>query len=216
MKKTIALVITLALVGAFALNATMAYLTGETGEVKNAFVIGDINIELTEDGWGPEFKGKIIPGEEIPKEPIVTVVEGSEKCYLYMYLKNQLAVKTTDTTKPWEYVTPNIDLNQWEKVPSVEIVDSTTGAKKELYRYKVGTGESVGIIDAANKLEKVTFFTNVKVPDISFTKASMQELANHYKKTPPTITVQAFAYQSEHVDEKDATIAAINWFKNIT
>lgn len=204
MKKMIALVVTLTLVGAFALNATMAYLTGETTPVENVFVIGDINITLAEEQWtkqGADFKGKIIPGETIVKDPTITVKQGSEDCYLFVCLTNTLAVKASTNTG-WDYVTPNINQtenplgNYWVLVGSPDI-DAKTGTKKELYRYNY-------VVDAKGAEVKLPFFSEVTVPGDSFTKESMQELA----KKNQTMTVEAFAYQSKNVSEDDATKAA--------
>lgn len=207
MKKIIVLALTLALVGTFALTATMAYLTGETDPVENVFILGHINIHLTEDGWGkdddgnsiPEFKGKIIPGEVIAKNPIVTVEKGSEDCYLFVCLENTLAVSTGIGT--WDYVVPNIDKQKWDLVHS-KVEDN--GVKKELYRYKVA--EHNWIVNADTQ-KKLSFFTQVTVPDVSFTKESMETLGK-----VETITIEAFAHQSEHVSEGDAKDEAIKQF----
>lgn len=205
MKKMIALVVTLTLVGAFALNATMAYLTGETKPVENVFVIGDINITLSEEQWtkqGADFKGKVIPGETIVKDPTVTVKQASEDCYLFVCLTNTLAVPKVSTgtsstdSGNWDYVTPNINdpEKNWDFV--TYSVDST-GAKKELYRYKE-------VLKKCDVDVTVPFFTKVTVPGDSFTKESMQELAKKETK----MTVEAFAHQSKNVSEDDATKAA--------
>lgn len=80
-----AFVVMLALVLALgcAVGGTIAWLTAQTGEVKNTFTYGNINIDLTETV--PENRqAKIIPGTDIAKDPKVTVKANSEDCYLFV------------------------------------------------------------------------------------------------------------------------------------
>jgi hypothetical protein len=199
MKKIIALVVTLSLVGAFALSATMAYLTGQTVPVVNAFTVGDINIDLKETGWEQGFKGKIIPGEAIDKDPTITVKKGSEPNYLFVYLKNTLAVSTGAGS--WDYVTPNIDADTWILVESKVNAD---GVKEELYRYK-----DVVDVSAATDDLKLPFFTTVTVPGETFTKQSMEALAANGLD----MTIQAYAHQSANVELPDVITAAKGYFE---
>lgn len=201
MKKIIALVVTLSLVGAFALSATMAYLTGQSEKVVNAFTVGDINITLAEPNvWKPN--SKIIPGEPIPKDPTVTVTQGSEPCYVFVYLKNTLAVAKAGGG--WDYVTPNINATttDWELVPGTTKVDAN-GVKEELYQY-IGSQAASNVVDAAAAAKILPFFTTVTVPGASFTKESMTTLANKGLN----MTVQAYAHQSANVDQETAVTAA--------
>ena len=89
-KKSLALVLALAMIVVCVVGGTLAWLTATTPEVKNTFTYGDINIKLEEtdatvaaDGSATkEFK--MIPGYTITKDPKVTVKAGSEKCYLFV------------------------------------------------------------------------------------------------------------------------------------
>ncbi len=200
-KKIVALVLTLSLVGAFALAATMAYLTGQTQPITNAFTVGDIEITLTETGWGEDFKGKIVPGETIAKDPTVTVKANSEPCYLFVYLENTLAVAAGTG---FDYVTPNIDPSLWAVV-GTPAVDSATGATKTLYRYIGGTD---GIVAASTADQALAFFGTVTVPGESFTKESMEALAAKGLE----MTIQAYAHQSANIDLAVAEAAAQAFF----
>ena len=84
-KKAMALVLALGLVVVGIVGGTMAWLTAEATEVKNVFTDSDINITLTETGLNQnnENSYKMIPGHTITKDPKVTVVEGSEDCWLF-------------------------------------------------------------------------------------------------------------------------------------
>lgn len=89
-KKSLALVLALAMIVVCVVGGTLAWLIATTGSVTNTFTYGDINIKLEEtdatvaaDGSATkEFK--MIPGYTITKDPKVTVLAGSEKCYLFV------------------------------------------------------------------------------------------------------------------------------------
>ena len=89
-KKSLALVLALAMIVVCVVGGTLAWLTATTGSVKNTFTYGDINIELKETGATAAADGsatkefKMIPGYTIDKDPKVTVKAGSEKCYLFV------------------------------------------------------------------------------------------------------------------------------------
>lgn len=63
------------------IGTTIAYLTSIAGPVENTFTIGDIKLELTET-TGDSYK--LIPGDTISKNPKVTVIGGSEDCWLFV------------------------------------------------------------------------------------------------------------------------------------
>ena len=79
-KKTLALVLALTLLVAGVVGGTLAWLTGQTAEVKNTFTVGDINIGLTET----TTDYKMVPGNTIAKDPTVTVKANSEACWLFV------------------------------------------------------------------------------------------------------------------------------------
>ena len=88
-KKTIALIVCLTLIIGCAIGGTIAWLTDQTAAVTNTFTAGDVDIDLTEtdvenDGTLTANSYKMVPGNEIAKDPKVTVVADSEKCYLFV------------------------------------------------------------------------------------------------------------------------------------
>ena len=89
-KKSLALVLALAMIVVCVVGGTLAWLIATTGSVTNTFTYGDINIELKETGATVAADGsatkefKMIPGYTIAKDPKVTVKAGSEKCYLFV------------------------------------------------------------------------------------------------------------------------------------
>ena len=91
-KRTLTILIAVALVVVVAIGGTLAWLTDKTDPVTNTFTVGDINIEL-EETWNTDNDGdnindswtaQLVPGMNLTKDPVVTVKAGSEKCYLFV------------------------------------------------------------------------------------------------------------------------------------
>lgn len=81
MKKKILITVTaVALVLCFVVGGTLAWLVDKTDPVVNTFTYGDINIELKET----TTNYKMVPGEDIAKDPKVTVKAKSEDCWLFV------------------------------------------------------------------------------------------------------------------------------------
>ena len=142
-------VITVLILGA--IPVTYSYLTASSETVINTFAGGAISLTLDEakvDTDGNPLDGelrvqentyKVIPGETLYKDPTVTVLEGSEVCYVYLYVENQLDE---------DYFTLNYS-EDWIQI-------ATTGTRT-LYVYKT-------IVDASEGDVKLTpIFTTVAV-----------------------------------------------------
>ncbi len=81
--KTFVVMLALVLALGCAVGGTIAWLTKTTDPVVNTFTYGNIDITLTETV--PENRqAKIIPGQDIHKDPKVTVKANSEDCYLFV------------------------------------------------------------------------------------------------------------------------------------
>ena len=96
-KKLIALITVLVCVLSMSVGATVAYITSVAGPVKNTFTVGDIELTLGET-TGATYQ--LIPGTTVKKDPRVTVVGGSEDCWLF--------IKLTKTENPDHYLTYSI------------------------------------------------------------------------------------------------------------
>lgn len=81
-KKSIALLLAIAIVVVGVVAGTLAWLTDKTAPVTNTFTTSDINIKLEET----KKNFQMIPGWDIEKDPKVTVEAGSEACYLFVKL----------------------------------------------------------------------------------------------------------------------------------
>lgn len=87
----------LVLVVGCAVGGTIAWLTATTDPVVNTFTYGKINIALTETK--PENKqATIIPGVNISKDPKVTVIGGSEACWLFVKVAEEGTFVTDKVT----------------------------------------------------------------------------------------------------------------------
>ena len=89
-KKTVALLLAVVLVVGCAVGGTVAYLTQTTDPIKNTFTVGKINITLTEAATN----FKMVPGQDITKNPKVTVAAGSEACWLFVKMEKSANLDT--------------------------------------------------------------------------------------------------------------------------
>lgn len=83
-KKTFVLLLALVLIAGAAVGGTLAWLTDTTEAVQNTFTTSDIDITLTESD---DLDLKMVPGCTIEKDPKVTVLKDSEKCYLFVKIE---------------------------------------------------------------------------------------------------------------------------------
>lgn len=135
-KKTIALLLVLMLVFGVTCGGTIAYLTSQTDTIENTFTVGKVQIKLDEalvDLYGAKIEGKesvripnadeayegvignaykLIPGHTYTKDPTIHVQPGSEKCYVFVKVDNEIAaIEATGNTAIAEQIKAN-DWNQ--------------------------------------------------------------------------------------------------------
>ena len=190
MKKGLILVLALVMAVCIGVGATLAYLFVETPAVVNTFAYGDINIELKEHQFSngaltstevtANNTYKVIPGVTEAKDPFVRVKSGSEKCYVYVTVKN--SVKLNDGTVVAS-VNINANATDWEEVA---VNGDTT-----LYRYKE-------IVDASSEAKTLQVFTKVSYDATKILKDNIAQVSGD------TITVVAYAYQATNVEESAA------------
>lgn len=100
-KKTIALLLVMVMIFGISVGGTIAYLTDKEA-VTNTFTVGNVDIKLTEkeikDGvaTGKRIQGNadatvgnqyhLLPGLSYDKDPMVTILEGSEESYIRMFV----------------------------------------------------------------------------------------------------------------------------------
>lgn len=86
-KGIITLAVSVSLIAAIGIGSTFAYFT-DKAEKKNTITFGHVDIDLdepnfdTEDGTPDNEIKNVTPGQEIVKDPTVTLKEGSEDAYI--------------------------------------------------------------------------------------------------------------------------------------
>ena len=92
-KKGLVIALSVMLVLCLAVGGTLAWLVNKTGPVTNTFTVGDINITLDETDYDDSTEGKdrdtantykMVPGNTLEKDPLVTVKANSEACWLFV------------------------------------------------------------------------------------------------------------------------------------
>lgn len=181
MYKAMALVLCALLLVAGSVMGTLAYLQAQTDPVRNTFAVGKVAITLKETAIDPEtgkeITGdpvtgltniKLVPGREIKKNPFVTVEAGSEKCYVFVKLENNI---------PTTYGTLNGFADTWS------LIDETN----KIYAY-TGTLATNGVVDASTAEKKLDVFN-------SFTCAN--NINAYGGETNLAINITAYAVQAE-------------------
>ena len=188
LKRRIMLVaITVLLVTGIIVGGTMAWLVTKTDPVVNTFTYGDINLELeetdTNDGDNNQNTNEyeMLPGTEIDKDPVVTVVADSVDSWLFVKLD-----KSANFDTFMEYTMAE----GWTALPGVDGV---------FYREttKADADQEFTVI----KDNKVTVKSSV-------TKEMLNALDEDPSSiTYPTLTVTAYAVQKTGFDTAEAAWA---------
>lgn len=187
-KKAIVAVVALVLVLCCAMGGTLAWLVAKTDPVVNTFTYGDINIELSESD---DLDLKMIPGNSIKKDPVVTVKEGSEACWLFVEVKeseNFDAFMTYAIAEGWTlYNTTTSGSN----IKTDDTTDDTYVIYREVDANTANAGTSYQVLAGKEEYQNGYVTVNDAVTKKMF--AALTEA------TRPTLTFTAYAVQSDNV-----------------
>ncbi len=198
-KKILAGALCAALILSATTVGTLAYLT-DTKTVTNTFTIGNVTIELDEtqvDEYGNPIDGdedgnpdrtkvgnkyKMIPGKEYLKDPMVTVDEESEDCWLFVKLEESDGFDTFmsyDVAEGWQALEgyPDVYFREIEKQ----------------------------LDDEGNPVEQS--FSVLKGDTITINKDLTSDKLRDENGDPieaPTLTITAYAIQHEGFDSAEA------------
>ena len=154
-KKTIALLLVLVMIFGISVGGTIAYLTDKEA-VTNTFTVGNVKIKLTEtkiengvatddriQGSATETVGNqyhLLPGLSYIKDPMVTIVEGSEESYIRMI------VTVTDCKDVDAAITEANELraNADPELPAIQLTDMFEGYDDEKWILKNETKTAIG------------------------------------------------------------------------
>ena len=189
---------------------TMAYLTS-TDTVTNTFTVGKVNIKLDEAKANPDGSlvtnadrvkansYKLLPGHTYHKDPMVTVLNGSEPSYVKMTVTFSKANELDAIFAPNGANLTNIfngyDAANW--IAKGNTKDTTANTRTYEFWYKEAVGAPTGDV-ALDAL-----FDSITVPGA----ITAEQLATIEGMT---ITVNAYAIQADGFANADAAWAAFN------
>ena len=189
---------------------TMAYLTS-TDKVVNTFTVGNVAIKLDEakantDGSLVEGAArvkaneyKLLPGHTYNKDPMVTLLAGSETSYVKMTVTfskaNELDAIFAPNGADLTSIFNGYDSANWTAKGNTK--DATANTRTYEFWYK----EAVGAPTADVELDAL--FDSITVPS-TITKEQLATIEGL------TITVNAYAIQADGFDDADAAWAAFS------
>lgn len=224
-KKMFTMVGSLALVGAVAVGATLAYLSDNTGTIENKFTLGsDIEIKLDETDINNPTGPRTEKGNEyldmqsgVPetKDPMTTVIANSNDCYVFMKVEGAQDFLNHDVDGDDQ---GDFEINNWSE-QWVKVLN-TDGTNTDLTESKDGYYVYSGIVEESDEdtaLPKL--FTEIMMSnDVKgFTEPAEGESLNpnDIKITSYAIQVAGFAdneevySQTEAVDALNALLAQL-------
>lgn len=208
MKKTLTVLLALVLVIAMSVAGTMAYLTS-TDEVVNTFTVGKVQIKLDEakaNADGTLVEGadrvkansyKLIPGHTYNKDPMVTVLEGSESSYIKMTVTFTKAAELDAIFAPngadMTSIFNGYDSTNWIAKDVTKDTANNTRTYEFWYKEAVAAPTADVALDA--------LFDQIVVPG-TITNAQLATIEGM------TITVNAYAIQADGFSTPEAAWAA--------
>lgn len=208
--KSKALLLTLCavLLVAASVMGTMAYLTS-TDEVQNTFTVGQVSIKLDEakantDGTLVEGADrvkansyKLLPGHTYNKDPMVTVLSGSEASYIKMTVTfskaNELDAIFDPDGATLTTIFNGYDSSNWTYKGNTKNAADNTRTYEFWYKEAVAAPDGNVALDA--------LFDSITVPG-TITNKQLETIKGM------TITVNAYAIQADGFANADAAWAA--------
>lgn len=170
--KIVAVLLVAVLLVGGTVGGTLAWLVSKPDSVVNTFTFGDINAQLTET-TGATYK--IVPGNNIAKDPQVTVLANSEACWLFVKIEE----------KNWPTFTES---DQTTRKVTYEVADgwkALTGVSGVYYREVPASTTNTDFYVLNNNQVTVSN---------TLTKEEVDEIT-----TSPTLTFTAYAVQKDNV-----------------
>ena len=204
-KKALLLTLCAVLLVAASVLGTMAYLTS-TDEVQNTFTVGQVSIKLDEAkaytdgtlvGGADRVKAnsyKLLPGHTYAKDPMVTVLNGSESSYIKMTVTfskaNELDAIFDPDGATLTTIFNGYDSSNWTYKGNTKNAADNTRTYEFWYKEAVAAPDGNVALDA--------LFDSITVPG-SITNEQLKTIEGM------TITVNAYAIQADgFTDAADA------------
>lgn len=184
--------IALALVAALGVGATLAWLTDEES-VTNTFTVGNISITLDEadvNEYGQKLNDqgkvaeagdeladrvvsneyKMVPGMDYVKDPIVTVDEGSEDCWLFVKVAEEGNALGEGKFIEWDIGPLWTELEE-----GIWYAEYDADANPLVSKYNVITGGEITINENTTKEHMDAFANGTAKPSLAFTAYAVQK-----------------------------------------
>ena len=199
MKKTLLTIAITVLVCGCIVGTTYAWLVDKTDPLVNTFTAGDISITLKETAVS-EYK--MVPGAEIAKDPTVTVVGGSEDCWLFVKVE-----KANNFDKYLSYVIAE----GWTELET-GVYYRAVASSADDQPFAVLKNNQVSVNTAGTKAEYNAITSSRNFPELTFTAYAVQKLgfataadawveAKKLDPTPTPTPTPAENQASEDTDE---------------
>lgn len=163
----VALVAVVLLIGCAA-GGTVAWLVAKPAAIVNTFTIGNIDATLTETNRTYH----IVPGVDIDKDPVATVVKNSEDCYLFVKIDEKNwpdFTETGSTTRKVDYAVAD----GWKKLEGEDGVYYREVSKfADNQAFHILKGDKVTVSSSLTK-DELTTVTNQ--PKLTFTVYAVQK-----------------------------------------
>ena len=162
-KKLITAIIALSLALCCLVGVTIAWIVDDTDPVVNTFTYGDINITLTET-TGNTYK--MVPGNQINKDPKVTVKAGSEDCWLF--------VKIDKSSNYDTYLEAYAVATGWIKLEDGVYYREVTAKDSEDQEFPVLANNQVTVLETVTK-QQMEAIKTFDMPTLTFTAYAIQK-----------------------------------------
>lgn len=158
-KKITAIALVVCLVAVAIVGGSLAYFTDEE-KATNTFTVGNVDITLTEPHWNEGY-ATLIPGREIPKDPTITVAEGSQPAYTFLKAqlsKDFMELLQTYYGKDFDFATNYAKVvEDWVVLPE--------GYAPKVMSADLSAGYVIlGVLSPKDPGESVVYFKGVKIP----------------------------------------------------
>ena len=192
MKKVLAMMLAVVLIVTATVAGTVAWLTDKTDSVVNTFTESDVDISLSET-TGNSYK--MVPGATIDKDPVATVVAGSEACYLFVEISETGGYTVGETTYTFDDFMTYAIAAGWNLLGGTPGAAIDTAEEDAYVIYRTVSASDAdqpfdvlaGTVDSGKMVNQITVKDTV-------TKAMMDGLtSDNY----PKLTFTAYAIQQE-------------------
>ena len=180
---------------------TLAYLTSQQ-TVNNTFSVGQVAITMEEsvvDVYGVKTTGttstntyKLVPGGEYVKDPTITVTQGSEPCWLFINVENDIAAFEEQNNADKPTIAAQLETNGWQPI----------SAGSQVYYHAV--------VDARDAAKTVKLFEKFWVSGTANSDAASSAAWAAVTPDNTKVTVVAYAIQSTGLSDYSTAWTALS------